>query len=355
MGPASPSPTRARRYARMLLRFLDRKGKSLSPLLILTHDFPDPDALACAFALSYLAKHCYNINTRIAYGGIIGRAENKEMVKVLKMPVHKVKAPDLKRYAQVALVDTQPLFANNGFPAERRAAIVIDQHPPVVVEPAADLTIVDEECGATSVILAQALLLRNVPIPTRVATALAYGILTDTLNLYRAKRSDTIKTYLEVLPFCDMRALARIQHPSRTRRFFVTLQRGIKNALVCEKLVLSHLGAVENPDLVSQIADFLLAYKEIRWSLVTGRYGGRLYVSLRAVNPHTAAAATLRASFVNPQDAGGHETIAGGSFEVGRGAEEAVWKDAEIGLTQRLLERLGVSTKRTFYPPFMSI
>lgn len=355
MGPASPSPTRARRYARALLRFLDRKGKDLSPLLILTHDFPDPDALASAFALSYLAKHSYNINTRIGYGGIIGRTENKEMVKVLRMPVHKVRATDLKRYAQVALVDTQPLFANNAFPAERRAAIVIDQHPPIVLAPTADLAIVDTECGATSVILAQALLLGKIPIPARVATALAYGILTDTLNLYRARRSDTIKTYLEILPFCDMRALARIQHPSRTRRFFVTLDRGIQNALVCEKLVLSHLGAVENPDLVSQIADFLLAYKEIRWSLVTGRYGGRLYVSLRAANPQVAAAGLLRASFVNPQDAGGHETIAGGSFEVGKGAEEAAWKEAENGLIQRLFDQLGIPSKRTCHPPFIHI
>jgi nanoRNase/pAp phosphatase (c-di-AMP/oligoRNAs hydrolase) len=349
-----PQSTNARRHARTLIRFLEAKGKALSPLLILTHDFPDPDALASAFALSYLAKHCYNINTRIAYGGIIGRAENKEMVKVLKMPVHKLEAPDLKRYAQVALVDTQPLFGNNPFPAERHATIVIDQHPPIAVASVADLTIVDTECGATSVILAQALLVRKIPIPARVATALAYGILTDTLNLYRASRSDTIKTYLDILPSCDMRALARIQHPSRSRRFFVTLHRGIQNALVCEKLVLSHLGAVENPDLVSQIADFLLAYKEIRWAVVTGRYGGRLYVSLRGVNPHIAAAAVLRASFANPQEAGGHETIAGGSFEVGKQAEEAEWNDAENGLAQRLLDRLGVSSKRRCRPSFVN-
>jgi nanoRNase/pAp phosphatase (c-di-AMP/oligoRNAs hydrolase) len=32
--------------SRRLLNFLSKRGKKLSPLLILTHDYPDPDAIA---------------------------------------------------------------------------------------------------------------------------------------------------------------------------------------------------------------------------------------------------------------------------------------------------------------------
>ena len=297
----SPSQTTAKKNARKLLQFLSKKKKTISPLLVLTHDYPDPDALASGFAFYHLAKHTYNINSRIVYGGVIGRTENREMVKILRIPVHKFKSTDLKEYSHVALVDTQPLFKNNHFPKDRQATIVIDQHQPIS-EPSAELALVDPECGATSAILAQALLLLKIEIPVRVATALVYGILTDTLNLYRVKRADAIKTYLDLLPFCSMRILARIQNPSRPKKFFATLKKGINNAMVRQKLIVSHLGLVENPDLVSQIADFLLTYKGIRCSFCTGRYNGKLHVSLRMANPNALATNVLRDIFKNPQE-----------------------------------------------------
>jgi len=351
MEKKKPAQTTTKQQTRKLLRFLAKQKESLSPLLILTHDHPDPDALASSFALYYLAKQAYDINARIVYGGIIGRSENQALVNILKIPAHKFKASDLKQYSRVALVDTQPKFENNHFPKDRQATIVIDQHLPTEA-PSAECAIVDTECGATSVILAQALLLLKREIPVRVATALVYGILTDTLGLYRAKRADIVKTYLAILPFCDMRILARIQNPSRSKKFFATLEKSIRNAMVRQKLIVSHLGLVENPDLVSQMADFLLTYKGMRWSLATGRYNGKLHVSLRMANPQALAANVLRAIFENSQEAGGHESIAGGSFEVGKDASEASWEKAEQSLVQGLLDRLDLSGKGKFSFPF---
>jgi nanoRNase/pAp phosphatase (c-di-AMP/oligoRNAs hydrolase) len=351
MKSGNPLRKTARVEARKLIKFFEQKRETLSPLLILTHDYPDPDALASSFALAYLLKKGFNIYTRIVYGGIIGRTENQEMVKILKIPVHKFKANDLKKFSQVALIDTQPDFENNPFPTNRQATLVIDQHPSVS-EPSAGCSIVDLECGATSVILAQALVLSNIDIPRRIGTALAYGILTDTLNLYRAKRADIIKTYSALLPFCDMRILAHIQHPSRSRKFFSTLSKGIKDAMVCQKLIVSHLGRVESPDLVSQITEFLLTYKGMRYAFCTGRYNERIHFSLRATNPNALAANILRDIVRNPKEAGGHDTIAGGSFEVEKEGAESPWKEAEESLTQKLRERLDISGKSTFNFPF---
>ena len=345
-----PFPSIAK-SARTFLRFMFEQKKSLSPLLILTHDFPDPDALASGFAFYHIARNILNINARLAYGGIIGRTENKEMVRILKIPVHQFHPQDFSRFPHVALVDTQPEFENNPFPAARRADIVIDQHPPLNYS-SARLSIVDDTCGATSVILAQALLSLKEEIPKRVATALAYGIITDTLNLYRAKRSEIIGIYKAVLPFCDMRALARMQNPTRSRRFFVTLKRGIQNATIRQRLIVSHLGDVENPDLVSQIADFLLSFRGTRWALCTGRYRDRLYISLRAANPQALAANVLRDIVNDPKEAGGHETIAGGSMYIGRGVQKLKWEETEKSLVQKLASRLHLSASTEPTYPF---
>jgi len=144
-------------------------------LLILTHDFPDPDAIASAFALQHLAQSAFGIEARIAYGGIVERMENRAMVRTLRIPMHRFHPVLLKRHANVALVDTQPAFQNNPFPGNRKAALVLDQHPSDTA-PEAGLTIVDPDCGATCVVVAEALLQTGAEIPARVATALAYGI-----------------------------------------------------------------------------------------------------------------------------------------------------------------------------------
>jgi nanoRNase/pAp phosphatase (c-di-AMP/oligoRNAs hydrolase) len=151
-------------------------------MLILTHDYPDPDALAAAFSLQYLAAAGFGVETCLSYRGQVGRMENKTMVRLLRIPMHPFKPGMLTRYASVALVDTQPTFENNPFPAAGTAALVIDQHPSVVA-PRAGLAIVDPDCGATCVIIAQALLQIGLPLTAPIATALAYGILSDTLDL----------------------------------------------------------------------------------------------------------------------------------------------------------------------------
>lgn len=338
---------------RKLLRFLAKQRESLSPLLILAHDYPDPDALASALALQYLTEKYYGIQSRIAYGGIIGRMENKSMVQILKMPVYKLKPADLKHYDNVALVDTQPGFKNNSLPPNRKPVLIIDQHT-FATKPAADLAIIDTECGATCVILAQALLILGKEIPARIATALAYGILSDTLHLYRANRArkDIVETYLSVLQHSDMRALARIQNPQRSRSFFVTLRKSIEEAIVRRGLIASHLGDIESPDLTSQVADFLLNYKGRHWSFCTGRYKGKLHVSLRTNNPNVEAGEVLQDTFIHRGEAGGWGGIAGGSIEIGKAANETVWQETEQSLTERLFKRLRIPLKGEPYFPF---
>lgn len=337
--------------ARKLIKFLDQSREKISPLLIMTHDYPDPDALASAYGLKHLAKEAFNITSKIVYQGAIGRMENRTMVEILKLPVHKLKPEDLKKYAHTALVDTQPAFENNSFPKKRHATLVLDQHRSET-KPNADCAIIDTECGATAVIVAQALLLQEIEIPARLATALAYGIISDTMNLYRANRPDIIQTYLKVIPHCDMKALAHIQNPVRSRRFFITLRKGLQNAVANSRLITSHLGEVENPDLVSQVADFLLTYRQMSRSFCTGRFNGRLHVSLRLEKSTVSAGKILRDIFDNRGEAGGHDLIAGGSFNVGEDASPEEWANAEETIVNRLRKRLRIREKGAPYYPF---
>jgi nanoRNase/pAp phosphatase (c-di-AMP/oligoRNAs hydrolase) len=333
-----------------LLKFLDKKKKDISPLLILTHDFPDPDALASAYALHFLASNVYHIRTRIVYKGIIGRVENRNMVNFLELPVHKAKAREIAGHEHVALVDTQPEFENNPFPQNRKATIIIDQHAPVNA-PSADLTIIDTECGATSLILAKAILSLDIEIPERLATALAYGILTDTLNLYRARRSDIVETYMKILSFAKMHTLARIQIPEHDGSYFTTLSTAITKAYMRKGLMVCHIGKVKAPELVAQIAEYFLCYKKSEVVLVTGRFSSRLHASLRTKKTGRNAAGILRNCFVKPEDAGGHGQIAGGSVII-RQPNEKKWRGEEQRLEKNIVSLLKLNKAGRFLQPF---
>jgi nanoRNase/pAp phosphatase (c-di-AMP/oligoRNAs hydrolase) len=352
MVPLARRATRAgNRHALELLTYLARNGPTLSPLLILTHDFPDPDALASAWGLQYLAES-FRVESRVVYRGVISRAENRSMVKLLKIPIHRLKTGELGRYRSVALVDTQPAFENNSFPAGRRPAIVIDQHEPV--EPvSADLALVDTGCGATCVIVAQALLLQDVGIPAPLATALAYGILSDTLDLYRVDRDDVIQTYLRVLRRSDIRQLARIQNAQRSRRFFTTLGHGLQTAAAYRRVIVAHLGPVSSPEDVAHVADFLLTYERADWSLCSGRLKGHLYLSLRTEVADADAADVLRHVVNDMADAGGHGSIAGGRVTLDTDATEADWRALERTLQERLAARLKLPRSGEFRRVFV--
>ena len=340
--------------AQKILTFLSDNKEKLSPLLILTHNYPDPDAMASAFSLQYLVSDFYGIESKIVYGGIIGRMENRNMVDILNIPISKVSQADFKNYPNVALVDTQPLFQNNSFPQDQYANIVIDQHKSTS-KPKSELVVIDTKCGATCVIIAEALLLLNAEIPKNIATAIAYGIVSETLNLYRGTTKRVINTYLSILPRCDMTALAQIQNPTRSKNFFKTLGVGIQNAVVCERFIASNLGLVENPDLVSQTADFFLTYNDIEWSLCTGRYKDNLHISLRSRQEDATAGEFLREVIGDESRAGGHGGIAGGNIHIGKDSNENKWKEAEQMIFQGLSEKLHIKSESCSYFPFKTI
>src|SRR4051794_36104819 len=65
---------------------LDRVARA-STVLIYMHDNPDPDALAAALGLKRLVEQASGARATLALGGIVGRAENRAMVDILRIPL----------------------------------------------------------------------------------------------------------------------------------------------------------------------------------------------------------------------------------------------------------------------------
>src|SRR5256885_11630377 len=161
---------------RFRLRKLLSVAKSHKRALILTHDTPDPDAVAGACGLAFLLDQAARVHAQAAYGGIIGRAENKALLKVLHLPIQAVGRLDARQYDLVCLVDTQPEVGNYSLAARAAPQLVIDHHP---ARPASLLSAfhdVGGPAGATSTLVSQYLPAAEVVPGPALATALFYGI-----------------------------------------------------------------------------------------------------------------------------------------------------------------------------------
>lgn len=331
-------------HARRLVKLLSEKGKSLSPLTILTHDHPDPDALASAWALAHLAQTVGKIRTRIVYGGMIGRAENRIMAERLFVPARPLRKGELAGVPHLALVDTQPPFKNNRCPPRRIPDLILDHHPRHV-DTHSDMALIDEGVGATTTILVEALIAAGIRIPGRLATAIVYGIGSETQNLGREATRRDMEAYQALWPKANMKTLWRISYPQRSEAFFMTLAHAVREAYVAGRVVGANLGSVNTPDRVAQMADFLLTLEKMQWSIVTARYLGRLHVSLRANDPGAGAGRLLKRLLGGGNRGGGHGMIAGGSLEIGENAPERAWRDAEEKVVTDFLAHQGLNAE----------
>ncbi len=216
-----PDPTPlATLPAKEKLERLIRLAKGKKHALILTHDNPDPDSLASAIALALILEKRAGLEARVAYGGIIGRAENLAFVKMLRLPVVPVSQVVFDEHDLFALVDTQQPVGNHALPPHLRADIVLDHHPIRDEGPLAPFADVGRDYGATSTLLVEYLRAARLEPSAELATALYYGIKADTRDLERQTNDPDIDSYLWLFPKIDRSLLAQIEHPQLPARYF---------------------------------------------------------------------------------------------------------------------------------------
>jgi len=304
--------------------------------LLLPHDNPDPDGLAGAFALRHLLT-AHGVDACVAFGGMIGRAENRAMVRTLGLDPVPLSTLDVNEFDAVALIDAQPGTGNNPVVADAAIRAVIDHHPLLASLDNVSFVDVRPEYGATATIVTEYARDAGVELPTDIATALFYAIRSETQDLGREASAADREAYVELLMRADMSAVARIQRARVPREYFGTYLVAIRGARVHGHIVLTDLGLVSSADQVAEIADFLLRLREVTWSACIGRRRNTLALSLRTTDPFAHAGHAIRRAIEGLGTAGGHGTMAGGQVPVSDdNAEELA---AEV--KRRLLAELG--------------
>jgi nanoRNase/pAp phosphatase (c-di-AMP/oligoRNAs hydrolase) len=314
------------------------------PVHILTHDNPDPDALASGKALSTLLK-AWKVDSRLIYSGLVARAENRAMLERLTPEwQHSRRVSKFDRYSAVALVDTQPGAGNNRLPIDHMPQIVIDHHRPpretIAPVPYAD---VRPEIGATSTMLFQYLEAAEIELDPILATAMFYGLKTDTRGLARSATPADEFAYLKLLSMLDRSELVQVEQAGLPRRYFRAFIEGLQAARVYDEAIVARLGRMLRPDLAAEMADLLIRLDVVRAVLCLGVDDDTVHLSLR-LKPLLDGAGDLIQKIVGPNGmGGGHRSIAGGQVPLdGRSADEVMGE-----IEQRFLNVIGARGEAT--------
>jgi len=322
-----------------------RKNGTLGRALIMTHDNPDPDSLAAAIGLRRLLE-VNQMEAVVALGGIIGRAENRAMVRELKIDLVPFERLNLDEFQAYALVDTQPLTGNNSLPHDRGCDIVVDHHPLRATTPEVPWRDIRPEMGATATIVYEYLKEANIALDKNLSTAFLYALKSETRDLGREAGEEERDAYVELMTQADLERLYAITNPKLAREHFVALDRALRFAVAWGDLLAINLGALDYPDLVAEVADLMLPYEKCHWVLCVGQHKGTIYLSMRTDLTNTSAGSLIRRVVGSSGAAGGHGMVAGGRmFGVVRTEDDL--KLAYDDLVARTCQELKISASPT--------
>ena len=273
---------------------------------IVLQDDPDPDAMASAMALRALLGRNKQTTPILTFAPVT-RPENRTMVHLLEIEIQPATPETLAEFDKIAMLDVQPPYFGEkiGF-----ADIVIDHHPGYGPHGSAfqDLR---PKYGATSTIMTEYMINADEHISERLATALLYGIRTDTVMLSRRVTDDDVLAFTHLYPIANYSLLRQFERPELPLQFAKILSRAMRRLEVRDGMVVLNLGRVARDDLIVQMADFCLQFEGVQWVAVAGKLGPNLVVALRNHgNTRQAAGEVAKGLVGDIGSGGGHRDMA---------------------------------------------
>ncbi|MEN6493191.1 MAG: DHH family phosphoesterase [Thermoguttaceae bacterium] len=319
-------------------------------VLVVTHDNPDPDAIAAGWAILYLVEKKLAKPGRLIGGGAIVRAENRHMVKLLGSPIELVRGVTCPANTAVILVDCawgseNHLFNERGI----EPVAVLDHHRPQPHHrhrlPFQD---VRHQVAASATIAACYLREQEILPTSELATALLYAIRTETRGneTYHTRLDRSIVLWLSER--ADFPQLAEIENAPLTREYFSDLVLALQSTLIYEDTALCLLPRASGPEIVGEVADLLIRCEAIQRVLCGAVVQEDLVLSVRTAHGGEDATELLCRTLDGIGKGGGHLHRAGGKIP-GRGLGRDVGEVLRTELPERWLAACGMSGQRGTY------
>lgn len=310
-----------------------------------SHVHPDPDSLGSMLGLAHLVETSLGKPTRLIRDGLISRAENRAMVELLDIDLYPMDRFQPEEGEVVVMVDSQPNTGRHNFCCKVPLYAVIDHHDTPGDLTGVPFVDVRQTVGATCSLVTSYLKEQEIALPTSVATGLLYGIETELGGFPREASNLDDEALLYLYPRADKDLLARIRNARLPQSYFGCLVQALQSSFVYDRLIISWIHDLPQPELAAEVADFLMRFEEIDWALAAGVYEDKLILSMRSSAPDARAGDLLRKVVNGMGKAGGHDRRAGGTVQLASTAASHV-EEVRGELRRRLLKMLHIDECR---------
>lgn len=299
-----------------LLREINREH-----VYIQTHNFPDPDAIASAYGLQRLLAH-RGIRSTICYKGKIDRYSTEKLRELMQIEFLNIEDIEsvLCEEDEVILVDAQK--GNSNIINITGDEIICIDHHPYNDKYQYRFKDIRPEVGACATMIAQYFYENDVPIDEKIATALTYGIRIDTNNLTRGVSKLDVEMIYRMFDRCDYEIIHMLENSTLCFEDLVAYSKAISSIEVYDDISFADTG--DDCPVIANISDFMLALKEVTFSVVYSRKEGGIKLSVRSEKSSLDAGKIISKALEGIGNGGGHASMAGGFVPFDGNEQQAV-------------------------------
>jgi nanoRNase/pAp phosphatase (c-di-AMP/oligoRNAs hydrolase) len=319
--------------------------KEAATVTFVSHVHPDPDSLGSMMGLAHLVETVLGKRTRLTRDGLISRAENRAMVDLLAIDLDPVESLSWHEGDAIVMVDSQPNTGRHNLGPCCPLYAVIDHHDTPGDLEGIPFVDVRRSLGATCSLVTSYLMEQNIELPPRLATALYYGIETELSGYPREASTLDDSALLYLYPLASKDLLARIRNARLPQSHFECILQALQSSFIYDRLIISWVNELPQPELAAEVVDFLIRFEEIDWAVCAGVYQDKLILSVRAAVANAGAGEMLRQVVGKLGRAGGHDRRAGGTIPLLSTSANAV-EQMQCELRRRLLKALHIDECR---------
>lgn len=327
----------------------ERLLKALAPysaIRIVTHDNPDPDAIAAGWGLHRLFTEHLDRPIEFVAGGAIVRAENRHLVELLDPPLRIVDRLSEDSDTATVLVDCGLGTSNHLATRDRLQPVAVIDHHSILRTPD-HLAFADirPAVAATATIVASYLREQGLEPGVKLASAMLYAMRTETCGCETEHSELDRSIMLWLTGHAEPGLIAEIENAPLARAYFSDLVLALQGAQLFGETGLCLLPKASGPETVGEVADLLIRCEGVSRVLCAGAIENDLYVSVRSRRDDERAVELLQKTLDGIGGGGGHAHRAGGKV-IGITGGGRISDSLEHQLQDRWLSACGEQTRR---------
>lgn len=283
--------------------------RNYDKVLLQPHDIPDPDAIASSFGLFSLLEY-YGIPVEVLYVENVEKANSKRMMELFDIPMTmKTDTKPMDENDLVLLIDTQTGHSN--VTDLKGSYVGVIDHHQFLGNKSYIYADVRPRVGACSSIVASYYKGLCIEPNTRVATALLYGIMTDTDHLVRSQDQLDLEMFYWLYKLADMDHIRYLRMNEIGLEDLEAYTRALENIEIYESICFVDIGDC-NDSLLGTISDMVFTIENVDVIVSYAKRDDGIKLSIRSGDFRIKANNLVSYIIDKHGTGGGHDEMAGG-------------------------------------------